>query len=109
MFKAKVGSMRKGLKSRVHFVFQDAPFHVSSSSRSSSSSFIIANTAAAAATTAAPAALRNAAAKLADTNHTSQCHEVTPPFVSTQAASTLTEEQVARFGGSQDGLTWFQW
>ena len=26
-----------------------------------------------------------------------------------QAASTLTEEQVARFGGSQNGLTWFQW
>lgn len=26
-----------------------------------------------------------------------------------QAASTLTEEQVARFGGSQEGLTWFQW
>lgn len=52
VFRSKVGSMRKGLKSRVHFVFQDAPFH---------------------------------------------------------AASTLTEEQVARFGGSQDGLTWFQW
>jgi hypothetical protein len=28
-FKSRVGSMRKGLKSRARFLFQDAPFHVS--------------------------------------------------------------------------------
>lgn len=31
VFRARIGSMRKGLKSRVHFIFQDAPFHVSTS------------------------------------------------------------------------------
>jgi hypothetical protein len=31
VFRSRVGSMRKGLKSRVHFEFQDAPFHVSNS------------------------------------------------------------------------------
>jgi hypothetical protein len=35
MFKSRVGSMRKGLKSRAHFLFQDAPFHVSSKCLSS--------------------------------------------------------------------------
>lgn len=39
------------------------------------------------------------------TKHSSTCAVVR----CVQAASTLTEEQVARFGGSQDGLTWFQW
>jgi hypothetical protein len=28
ILRMRIGSMRKGLKSRVHFQFHDAPFHV---------------------------------------------------------------------------------
>lgn len=52
VFRMRVGSLRKALKSRVDFAFADAPFH---------------------------------------------------------AASTLTEEQLRRFGGSGEGLSWFCW
>jgi hypothetical protein len=57
----RIGSMRKGLKSRVHFQFHDAPFHVRAR---------CAATAAAAAAAAAAAVVAVAAGMRPRSNHT---------------------------------------
>lgn len=102
--------MRKGLKSRVHFLFQDAPFHVGCSvvlcciwlAACSSS---VTNQSHSAAAHQQP--LTNPQLSHTPMHTNTQHTTTTQPH--TQAASTLTEEQVARFGGSSEGLTWFQW